>query len=156
MSTRLILNASLLLIAVPVSVIDIRERRVPDLLSLGGTAVVLALGAIMRPEGFVGQLIGAATGLALFSGVRFLSKGKLGWGDVKFSALIGAALGPAAWFWAVTFASVVGLAVAGLLLSLGRIDSRARIPFAPFLAAGSLFSAVAAGRLTGLLLGVAS
>ncbi|WP_455381855.1 prepilin peptidase [Salinispira pacifica] len=155
MSPRLILNASLLLIAVPISIVDLRERRVPDILSVGGTVAVLGLGAILRREGFLGQLLGMAAGTTAFWSVRFASGRKLGWGDVKFSALIGAALGPAGWFWAVMAASLLGLAVAGFLRAFRRIDSQAHIPFAPFLTAGALFSAIAAESLTGLLLGVA-
>ena len=125
---------------VPISIIDLRSRRIPDALSFGALALVLIETAVFHSGFLIFSVAGTVTGFAVFWAVWRVTGGKLGFGDVKYSALIGAALGPLGWFWAILAASLLGLATAASLLATRRITREFRIPFAPFLTAGCAVS----------------
>ena len=83
-----------LVLAGTAAVVDVKERRVPNLLTFGGAALAVAYhswaGGI---SGLAFSGAGWATGLILFLPL-FLLRG-LGAGDVKLLAAVGACLGPA-------------------------------------------------------------
>lgn len=65
--------------------------------------------------------------------------GPMGYGDVRLSAVVGAALGPlglVATFYGLFFGLVIG-AVAGLILVRGRLGNRTPIAFGPYLLLGA-------------------
>src|SRR5690606_17224671 len=73
------------------SAVDLRERRIPNALTYPGIVVALVLaasGGEIMPA--LGGLLLAGGGMALF---WIAGRGQLGLGDVKLSALVGAALG---------------------------------------------------------------
>ena len=81
---------------VPLVLIDLRERRLPDRLTLGGFAALLALvGAQGAITGDLGPLVGALAGAAATAGVLLVlhlaSPGGMGFGDVKLGLLLGRA-----------------------------------------------------------------
>jgi leader peptidase (prepilin peptidase) / N-methyltransferase len=123
-------------VLVAVSAIDLRHRIVPNRIVLPATAVVLPLQTLLHPspEWALGAL-GAS--LFLFLAVLAYPAG-MGMGDVKLALFMGAVLGKA-----VAVALMLGMVAAlvpGLFL-LARHGSKARkmaIPFAPFLAFGSV------------------
>ncbi|HUX13133.1 MAG TPA: A24 family peptidase, partial [Spirochaetia bacterium] len=127
-------SAVLAAVSIPICIIDFRERRIPDFLTLGGLVATLILGWVLAPEGLIDQFTGAAFGFWLFWILNRVTDGGIGMGDAKYSALVGAALGAVGWFWALLLSALLGSAVGGSLLATGRIDRDYRIPFAPFLA----------------------
>jgi leader peptidase (prepilin peptidase)/N-methyltransferase len=129
-----------LLFAVPISFFDIREFRIPDALSLGGMALFLLL-RLLLPGG--DPLIAAAecaTGFAAFWLVHRFTKGRMGLGDAKYSALIAVAVGLQGWFLALFVASVAGILFFLAFMGLRKADRGTRIPFAPFLSLGAALS----------------
>ena len=70
---------------------DIRTRRIPNLLTVGGLAVALALRGLPGPPGLLDGVAAAALGF-LFS-VPFFAAGGLGGGDVKLMTAVAAFLG---------------------------------------------------------------
>lgn len=128
----------LAVVLVPVVVIDLRHRLIPDILVLPATVAALAASILADPARWWVPVAGAA-GAAGFLLILWLAyPAGMGLGDVKLAALIGAALG-AAVVPALAIAFGAG-AVVGLLL-IARLGMRARrmaIPFGPFLAAGAL------------------
>ncbi len=128
--------AIFLLIAVPIAVIDLREFRIPDFLTLGGAAVFAALKIFW--DGVPVWLVAAeaAAGFGVFWLIHVVTKGKMGLGDAKLSAMIAVACGFFFWLIALTVASVVGLAAALILIASGRKTRSQRIPFGPFLGIG--------------------
>jgi leader peptidase (prepilin peptidase)/N-methyltransferase len=72
-------------------VYDIRERRLPNLLTLPGAAAVLSVAAIMGRG--VPALIGAAALLALYLVVHLAAPAAMGGGDVKLAVGLGALTG---------------------------------------------------------------
>jgi leader peptidase (prepilin peptidase) / N-methyltransferase len=129
------------------AVIDARERRLPDRLTLPSYPVALALlglAALLLPGGgrhVLGALAGLGIALALFTVQAVLYPAGLGWGDVKLAGILGLYLG-----WLGLAALAAGLflgyllaAVAGLgLIAAGRASRKTQLPFGPFLLAGTL------------------
>ena len=81
------------------AVIDARERRLPDMLTLPSypaALVLLGLAALAVPGGvghFRGALLGMAATLAVFGIQALAYPAGLGWGDVKLSGILGLYLG---------------------------------------------------------------
>jgi len=95
---------------------DLKWRRIPNVLTLGGAAAALLVHLVLRgPAGVGSAAAGWAVGLALFLPV-FALRG-IGGGDVKLLAALGAWLGPmpAVWlaFWSAIAGGVFALIVAG-------------------------------------------
>jgi prepilin signal peptidase PulO-like enzyme (type II secretory pathway) len=122
--------------ALPVSIIDIRTRRIPDLLSVSCFILVLAARLWHSPETAPFFLAASLFAFALFFCVA-LGTGGLGFGDVKFAAVIGLVCGFPGVLAALFAASVLGLLAALFPLFRGP-DGAVPIPFAPFLCAGTL------------------
>jgi leader peptidase (prepilin peptidase)/N-methyltransferase len=144
-------------IGAPLAVIDARCHRLPDALTLPSYPVALALlglAALLQPGG-AGHFLGALAGLALAWGVFLLQvliyPAGLGWGDVKLAGLLGLYLG-----WLGLGALVAGLflgylfaAAAGLTLIAARRASRkSRLPFGPYLLAGTLTAILLSSLIT--------
>ncbi len=99
--------------ALAATVIDVRTRRIPNLL----TATMAGVGVTLAAAGFSGlslsaSLLGLVVGFALMMPGHLL--GATGAGDVKLMAAIGAIIGPALVISAFLFSAVAGgvLAVA--------------------------------------------
>jgi leader peptidase (prepilin peptidase)/N-methyltransferase len=73
------------------SVYDVRQRRLPNALTLGGAAVVLTA-AVATGRG-VPALEGAAALASLYLGVHLVAPAGMGAGDVKLSIGVGALTG---------------------------------------------------------------
>jgi len=105
-------------VALTAAVCDLKTRRIPNGLTLGATAVALAMhGAVNGWSGLLLAASGWATGLALFLPV-FALRG-MGAGDVKLLAAIGAWLGPWGALWTALYGAVAGGLMA-LAVSLAR------------------------------------
>jgi leader peptidase (prepilin peptidase)/N-methyltransferase len=148
-----LLAVGVLLVAlVPVVVVDVRRRIVPDIVVLPAAALALALHIAAEPSRWwvpVAAALGAAGAVTLLWALR---PDAMGLGDAKLALLMGAALGGA-----VVVALVAGF-LAGALVGLGLVARRgwtarrATIPFAPCLAAGCVVAvawAAAGGALAG-------
>ena len=126
--------------ALPITLIDLRELRVPDILSIGGIAVVSFLDAFLFHVSPGSIILQAGIGFGLFWAISVLTQGKLGLGDAKYSAFIALSVGLHAWLATLAVASIAGLAVALYLIKVHRAPRNMRIPFAPFLTLGAAVS----------------
>ena len=79
----------------------------------------------------------SALGFILMFAVFKISRGGMGGGDVKFSAVLGIWLGEKI-FSAIFLASIIA-AVFALIYFVKNRDKKIKLPFAPFLSAGSFF-----------------
>jgi leader peptidase (prepilin peptidase) / N-methyltransferase len=136
------------------AVIDTRQRRLPDRLTLPSYPAALALlgvAALVQPGGgghFLSALAGLGIALALFLAQAVIYPAGLGWGDVKLAGILGLYLG---WLGLAVLAAGLFLgyllaAVAGLgLIAAGRASRKTQLPFGPFLLAGTLAAIVLSG-----------
>ena len=127
-----------LIFSIPASVVDIKNKRIPDWTVLSGITVLSALRFCCFGDSAGRLVLELLSGAVIFFGIRLLTKGKLGMGDVKFAALMGVFTGFPRWFAAAGFASILGLLFALIGILFGRIDKNTKIPFAPFLTVGSI------------------
>jgi leader peptidase (prepilin peptidase)/N-methyltransferase len=127
------------LLLVPVTVIDIDFRIIPNKLMIVGTVVALALLAVTRSDDIPEHLIAAfAAGGFLFV-AALAYPGGMGMGDVKLAFVMGLFLGRdvgVAMLAGLVAGSVVGVAI---MARKGTKEGRkTAIPFGPFLAFGGL------------------
>jgi prepilin signal peptidase PulO-like enzyme (type II secretory pathway) len=116
---------------------DLRVRRIPDQLVLGGAGAG-ALALLPLPEAWWWrELVGGVLLFGLAYLVWWASRGGLGGGDVKLAGVIGFLLGPGPGMVAFVAAFLAAGMAGGVLLALGRKGTD-RFPFAPYLAMGAL------------------
>jgi len=109
-------HVAALSIGIVACVFDLRTRRIPNALTLGGAVAafsyaLLALGI----TGFGRSLAGWLVGLAIF--LPFFLLGGLGAGDVKLQACLGAWLGPAMALHGALYSAIAG-GVLALIVAL--------------------------------------
>lgn len=133
-------------IGIALAGIDLDVKRLPDVLTLPSYAVMGAL--LLLPAIAEGQwswyLRAGLGGLALFVfyfALMVTYPSGMGFGDVKFSGVVGIALTWFGWpvlavggFLGFMFGGVVG----GALMVVGRAGRKSKVPFGPFMIAGGL------------------
>ena len=139
-----VLGLVLVAILVPIALIDLDHRIIPNKITAPAAILAIALGLALNPAGVPEQLIaGAAAGGFLLAFVLAYPKG-MGIGDVKLAGLLGLFLGASvsvALLVAVLAGTLVGAAVmARVGVQRGR---KTAIPFGPFLALGGIVALLA-------------
>lgn len=141
---------ALFAVFVALGCIDIMEYRLPDAIVLPALAVtVVVVGMVSMiddaPQGLRYALLGGAAAFAVLLVAHLISPRGMGFGDVKFAALLGVAVG---WqanatsdvlvlvLWSLLIGFGIGT-IAGVVLLLARRRNRP-FPFGPFLAAGAI------------------
>lgn len=98
---------------------DVRERRVPNEVVLGGLGAGLVLGLVTGGLRGLGQsVLGVLTGTAILF-VPF-ALGWMGAGDVKLLAAIGAILGPKGAAYSILYGAVAGGVISAVVLARRR------------------------------------
>jgi leader peptidase (prepilin peptidase)/N-methyltransferase len=140
------LDVIFILLLLPIALIDLEHRIIPNKLTALGALLAVALGTALDPHGESARLVaGAAAGGALLLVALAYPRG-MGMGDVKLAGVMGLFLGAA-----VAPAMLIALLAGtlyGVLLASRRGASAAcksAVPFGPFLALGSL-TAIFAGE----------
>jgi leader peptidase (prepilin peptidase)/N-methyltransferase len=138
---RMAIGLVLVTFLVPIAVIDLDVKRIPNVLVWPPALLVLVLGGALEPSRVPEQLIaGAGAFLFFFLPALVHSKG-MGMGDVKLAGLLGLALGRAVVpgiFIALIAGTVVGV---GILVVRGVSEGRrTKVPFGPFLALGAVIA----------------
>lgn len=141
---RLLVDYVLLVVVIVnsllVSWFDLRERRAPDILTLGGLGLALALQVFSGWQPLVSAVAGAAIGAFILFLARKMTYDGLGLGDVKFAAFLGAALLPRLLLASLFVSAILALAFAAISYILGGFQKGRKIPFVPFLAFGAILS----------------
>jgi prepilin signal peptidase PulO-like enzyme (type II secretory pathway) len=143
-------------------VIDLEHRLILNKIVYPAMAVALLISilfGIFLPQleivpGIVQAFVGGGIGLVLFSLVVLVSRGGMGWGDVKMAALIGLVTGFPLMFVALLLAVLAGGLVAGLLLALKIKRRRQAIPFAPFLSLATIVTLLWGSNILSWYLGL--
>jgi leader peptidase (prepilin peptidase)/N-methyltransferase len=133
------LGLAFVLVLVPIVLIDLDVRLIPNRLTLIGSVAALVILVLVDPDSIVEALISAAAaGGFLLLAVLAYPRG-MGMGDVKLAAMMGLYLGRAvapAMFVALLAGTLVG---AVIIARVGAEKGRkTAIPFGPYLAFGGL------------------
>ena len=95
------------------------------------------LTTVIQPS-IASAAIGGAIGFVIFLLIALISRGGMGWGDVKLAALIGLATGFPLVFVAIIMGAILGGVVAVALMIARKRNRRQTIPFGPFLAVAAM------------------
>jgi len=133
------LSVTLVLLLVPIALIDLEHRIIPNRLTALGAVLALALGTALDPSGEPARLIAgaAAGGFLLLAALAY--PGGMGMGDVKLAGVLGLFLG-AAVAPALLIALLVGVLVGAVVIARkgAAAGRKTAIPFGPFLAFGAV------------------
>lgn len=133
------LGIVLVLALVPLTLIDLDTKTLPNAITYPAALAGLAIGTALDPAGEPERLIaGAAAGLFLLLVVLAYPRG-MGMGDVKLVAVLGLFLGRAV-APALLVALVSGVLVGGVIMSRVGVAAgrKVKVPFGPFLALGGV------------------
>ncbi len=129
--------------AIPVTVIDIRTLRIPNVLVLVGLLLLFCIDSLLVPRSLPHGVIAGGFAFALFWLIRKISGG-MGYGDVKYSSFVAFYAGLRALPFVLLITAFTALSFAFYLVFFCGRSSKDRIPFAPFLSLGGFFGAVCA------------
>jgi prepilin signal peptidase PulO-like enzyme (type II secretory pathway) len=140
----------MLLALVPVVVIDLEHKLIPNIVVYPAAAIALAAMVLNNPAKWwvpVSAAAGAAGFLWLLGKIK---PGGMGLGDAKLALLLGAVLGASvipAFFIAFLAGSILG---AVLMAKFGMQARKYQIPFGPYLALGAVVALFAGPSLISL------
>jgi leader peptidase (prepilin peptidase)/N-methyltransferase len=142
------LDVILILLVVPVTLIDIEHRIIPNRITALGAVAALAIGLALDPSGEPERLI-AGTGAAGFLFLAVLAyPGGMGMGDVKLVGVMGLFLGaPVAVALLIALLTGVCFGAAVIARKGTRAGRKTAVPFGPFLALGAVTAVFAGPQL---------
>ncbi len=129
----------LLLFSIGFSITDITKRQISNIwviicLLFGILKIILNIEILSQ------SILGFISAFIISYTIYFISKGKIGMGDVKMLACIGLYTGFYSFvkvlFWAVLLTVIFGI----ILIFLKKADKNTELPFAPFLTAAILLN----------------
>jgi len=139
-------------------VIDLEQGLILNKVVYPAMAVALLISVFLFQLEIVPEIkqsaIGGGIGLGLFLLIVLISRGGMGWGDVKMAALIGLVTGFPLVFVALFMAAIFGGLVAGTLLLLKIKRRKEGIPFAPFLSLATIVTLLWGSNLLNWYLGL--
>jgi leader peptidase (prepilin peptidase) / N-methyltransferase len=119
------------------TVVDIATRRLPNLITVPSSLIVIALRAAFEPHELVTVLIVGSAALVVVGVLSIVLRGGLGMGDAKLVGMLGFTLGST-----LLPALVVGVLLGGLasilLLLARRASWNSAIAYGPYLAVGGV------------------
>ncbi len=130
-----------IIILVPLVVVDIKRRILPDKLTLSMLGINLTISGYYGLTSFINSITGALVGggfllLSAIVSEKILKKETMGGGDIKLMAALGAALGPFLVFPLIFSASVSSLIYIAIRYPFTKKFMGESLPFGPFIAIG--------------------
>jgi leader peptidase (prepilin peptidase)/N-methyltransferase len=149
-----LLGIVFVLVLVPITLIDLDVRLIPNVLTIAGSVAALAILALTDPGGIPAHLIAAAVAGGFLGAAVFLYPRGMGMGDAKLAGMMGLFLGrevAPAMFVAFLTGTLVGVVI---IARVGAATGRkTAIPFGPYLAFGGLVGLLAGGPIVDWYLG---
>ena len=138
-ATRLWLGLALVAFLVPLTLVDLQTRLLPNKLTLPAAVVAVALGLLVDAPGEPGRLLAGVAAGGFFLVVAVAYPKGMGLGDVKLAAVLGLFLGREVAA-ALLVALVAGVAVGVLIMGRKGIAEgrKTAVAFGPFLALGGV------------------
>ena len=148
-----------------ITLIDIEFQIIPDVITLPGIIIGILSSSFLLPDpllginpsetivGFTNSLFGILLGGGLFYLIAVVSKGGMGGGDIKMMAMVGAFMGWKSVLLVTFIASLTGSIVGIFLILFKGKGRKAKVPFGPFLALGSIITLFFGGNIIRWYLG---
>ena len=121
-----------------ITAIDIEHQIIPDVITLPGIALGLAVGTYTI--GYADSLLGFFVGGGLFYLLAVLSNGGMGGGDIKYISAAGALLGWQKVLLVIFIGALLGSVVGVFQIAVQKKTKKSLIPFGPFLATSTLIT----------------
>ncbi|MFC4800972.1 prepilin peptidase [Neobacillus sp. GCM10023253] len=137
-SGELIVALTLISLFMIITVSDIHYMIIPDKILIWFAGIFLLERIFMPLDPWWDSALGAVTGFLLLFIIMIVSKGGMGFGDVKLYALLGLVLGFKLVLLSFFLSTLYGAVIGGLAQLFRIIKKREPIPFGPFIAAGTL------------------
>lgn len=138
-AAQLALGLAMVCFLVPLTLIDLDTRLLPNKLTLPAAIVAVAIGTLLDPSGQVERLVAGAAAGGFFLLAALAYPRGMGIGDVKLAGVLGLYLGRS-----VAAALLIGL-VAGVIVGVAIMSRKGvsegrktAVPFGPFLAFGGV------------------
>jgi len=122
-----------------IAIYDLKTYRIPDALLVSFALVMIITQRNQTYPPVTSRIIAASVSFLIFAAVWYYSRG-IGFGDVKYAALLGYFLGPDMLPLAYITTAFLGIFIFSLGVLLFRWPKTTKIPFAPFLSAGALMA----------------
>jgi leader peptidase (prepilin peptidase) / N-methyltransferase len=135
------LGIVLVTVLVPVALIDLEHRIIPNRITAPAAVIALAIGLALDMDFVVEQLIAGAAAGGFFLLAAIAYPRGMGMGDVKLAGVMGLYLGRGVGL-AVLIGLVAGVLVGAIIIArVGAKEGRkTAVPFGPFLALGGLIA----------------
>ncbi|MDM5330837.1 A24 family peptidase [Neobacillus sp. CF12] len=137
-SGELVVALTLISMFIIIVVSDIHYMIIPDKILIWFAGIFLLERIFIPLTPWWNSLLGAATGFVLLLVIALVSKGGMGFGDVKLYAVLGFVLGFKLVLLSFFFSTLFGAVIGGLALLFKIVKRKQPIPFGPFIAAGTL------------------
>lgn len=137
-SGELVIALTLISMFIIIVVSDIHYMIIPDKILIWFAGIFLLERIFLPLSPWWDSLLGAVTGFILLLVIALVSKGGMGFGDVKLYALLGFVLGFKLVLLSFFFSTLFGAVIGGLALLFKIVNRKQPIPFGPFIAAGTL------------------
>jgi leader peptidase (prepilin peptidase)/N-methyltransferase len=137
-SGELVVALTLISMFMIIIVSDIHYMLIPDKILIWFAGVFLLERIIWPLNPWWDSILGAITGFILLLIIALVSKGGMGFGDVKLYALLGMVLGFKLVLLSFFLSTLFGAVIGGLALLFKIVKWRQPLPFGPFIAAGTI------------------
>jgi leader peptidase (prepilin peptidase)/N-methyltransferase len=137
-TARLVLGLGLVGFLIPMALIDLDHRIIPNRLTAPAAVLAILAGLALDPTGEPERLIAGVAAAGVFLLAAIARPGGMGMGDVKLAGVLGLALGApvaVALLVALLAGSLVG---AAMIAREGAAARKKAVPFGPFLALGGV------------------
>jgi len=142
-------------------VIDLEHGLILNKVVYPGMVVALLLALLPQSwltqwivTGVANAALGGGIGFGIFLLIALVSRGGMGWGDVKLAALIGLATGFPLVFLSIIMGAILGGIIAVALVIAKKRKRRQTIPFGPFLALAAMITLLWGSNILSWYLGL--
>lgn len=144
----LALGLVLVAVLVPVALIDLDHRIIPNRITGPAAVLALAIGLATGPHGVVEQLIAGVAAAGFLLVFALVYPAGMGMGDVKLAGVLGLFLGRSVAV-AILVAVLAGSVAGGLVMARRGVKEgrKTGIPFGPFLALGGVVALLVGPQL---------
>ncbi len=157
-SAELAVIASYCCLFIVIMVIDLEQGLIPNRIvypaMIAAVIVSVFLPGLAVVPGIKYAAIGGGIGFGLALLVAVLSRGGMGFGDVKMAALMGLVIGYPMIFFTLILSAIIGGVVALVLLITKKKKRREGIPFGPILSIATIVTLLWGGSILNWYLGL--